>query len=94
MELLEFNIDNLNLILGENIMQPDLRTMEGASQFLNYHLPDLEAKTKHEVVNYNFQLMVQHLWNILPDGPGKTRFIVKLNEARMAANSCIANEGA
>lgn len=74
--------------------QPDLRTLEGASQFLNYHSPDTEAREKHERVNDNFQSLLQYLWNDLPDGPGKTRFIHALNHARMEANSCIANEGA
>ena len=74
--------------------QPDLRTKEGASQFLNYHSPDEETREKHEMVNDNFQAMIQYLWDVIPDGPGKTRFVHALNRARMEANSCIANEGA
>lgn len=74
--------------------QPDLRTKEGASYFLDYHAPDEETIKKHEEVNDNFQALLQYVWKFLPDGPGKTRFIHALNHARMEANSCIANEGA
>lgn len=74
--------------------QPDLRTKEGAGQFLEYHSPNKENIFKHQIVNDNFQSLLNGLWNALPDGPGKTRFIHALNRARMEANSCIANEGA
>ena len=74
--------------------QPDLRTKEGASQFLNYHSPDEAARKAHEAVNHTFQAVVANLWDYVPDGPGKTRFIHALNRARMEANSAIANEGA
>lgn len=75
-------------------MQPDLRTLEGAANFLNYHSPNEEQKAGHEAVNEDFQTLLVSLWKLIPEGPGKTIFIRKLNEARMAANSCIANEGA
>lgn len=75
-------------------MQPDLRTMEGAANFLNYHSPDEKARQAHEAVNEDFQTLLVSLWKVIPDGPGKTRFIHALNRARMEANSCIANEGA
>lgn len=74
--------------------QPDLKTLEGASQFLNYHSPNSGQKICHEEVNRGFQDLLAMLWHSVPDGPGKTIFIRRLNEARMAANSCIANEGA
>ena len=75
-------------------MQPDLRTKEGASYFLNYHSPNKEDVMKHTIVNDNFQSLLNGVWNVLSDGPGKTRFIHALNHARMEANNCIANEGA
>ena len=74
--------------------QPDIRTKEGAMQFIDYHAPDEDAVRKHKEVNDTFQSVINYLWQILPDGPGKTRFVHSLNEARMSANSCIANEGA
>lgn len=74
--------------------QPDLRTKDGAKQFLNYHSPNEESRKLHEVINKEFQVLLDNTFDFLPDGPGKTRYIHKLNEARMAANSCIANEGA
>lgn len=75
-------------------MQPDLRTKEGALDFVSYKAPDATAQEKHAEVNDTFRDAVACLWDVLPDGPGKTRFIVAVNQARMAANSCIANEGA
>lgn len=75
-------------------MQPDVRTKEGTSQFLNYHSPNASNAMKHVIVNDNFQSVLNGIWNVLPDGPDKTRFIYALNGARMEANSCIANEGA
>ena len=74
--------------------QPDLRTKEGAMQFMDYHAPTEDNLWRHKEVNSSFQSVLNYLWDILPDGPGKTRFIHVLNEARMSANSCIANEGA
>lgn len=74
--------------------QPDLRTKEGAMHFLDYHAPSQDNGIKHTIVNDNFQSVIKGVWDILPDGPGKTRFIHALNRARMEANSCIANEGA
>lgn len=73
--------------------QPDLRELAGALEFLDYKAPNDETKTKHIEVNVAFQVLAERLWEFLPDGPGKTVFIRKLNNARMAANSCIANEG-
>ncbi len=74
--------------------QPDLRTREGAMDFLNYHAPDADAIVNHANVNNNFQVCLDNVWESIPDGPGKTRFIHALNRARMEANSAIANGGA
>lgn len=78
----------------EQMSQPDLRTKEGAMNFLDYHAPTTENLWKHNEVNNTFQTTLNYLWDIIPDGPGKTRFVHALNLARMEANSCIANEGA
>ena len=74
--------------------QPDLRTLEGAKSFLDYHKPDDEQLRAHHEVNLRFQELLQHVWLEIPSGPGKTVFIRDLNRARMSANSAIANHGA
>ena len=74
--------------------QPDLRTLEGALQFINYHSPDDKARAAHEIVNKNFQTLVANVWQNVPAGPGKTVWLRKMNEARMAANAAIATHGA
>ncbi len=87
---------------GENISdaqaefnpQPDLRTLEGALTFLDYHSPSPEARSAHEIVNKNFQALVTNVWQNIPAGPGKTVWLRKMNEARMAANAAIATHGA
>jgi|SRR5215831_2640455 len=73
---------------------PDLRTLEGAQDFLNYHPPDDGQKLAHRAVNEAFQVLVEVLWLVVPEGPGRTVFIRDLNRARMSANSAIANRGA
>lgn len=74
-------------------MQPDLRTLEGAKTFLDYHAPDADAVVNHENVNGNFQVLLENIWESIPDGPGKTAAIRSLNRSRMDFNSAIANEG-
>jgi hypothetical protein len=78
----------------EKPQYPDLRTLEGAKQYLEYHSPKGEDIKKHEHVNEMFHVIVEQLWDTIPDGPGKTVFLRYLNFARMSANSCIANNGA
>lgn len=73
--------------------QPDLRTLEGAKTFLSYHSPDADAKINHENVNNNFQVLLENIWESLPDGPGKTVAIRSINRARMDCNASIANGG-
>ncbi len=73
--------------------QPDLRTLEGAKDFLNYHAPDENQRINHENVNNNFQVLLDNIWEGIPDGPGKTLAIRSLNRARMDFNSAIANHG-
>ena len=73
--------------------QPDLKTLEGAKQFLNYHAPDEEMQHRHAVVNEAFLDLLSAIWSILPDGPGKTVAIRVIGSARMSCNSVIANNG-
>jgi hypothetical protein len=73
--------------------QFDLRELAGALEFLDYKAPTADTIPKHIEVNVAFQVLLERLWDKLPDGPGKTFFIRELNRARMSANSCIANEG-
>jgi predicted CoA-binding protein len=91
---LGFNYGGLNAMPNDDRKQPDLRTLEGQLDFLDYHRPDAGATVAHEHVNQS----VQNLWSqvnaSLPEGPGKTRALHALNHARMEMNNCIANLGA
>lgn len=73
---------------------PDLRTLEGQLDYLEYHAPDADARVNHENVNKNFQTLWLNIAEGLPDGPGKTRALHAVNDARMQCNNCIANQGA
>lgn len=73
---------------------PDLRTLEGQLDYLNYHQPDADARVAHEQVNRAIQDLWTKISAYLPDGPGKTRALHAVKEARMACNNCIANKGA
>lgn len=72
----------------------DLRTLEGAVEFLDYHAPTEETRPKHEAVNAAFKSLIVQLWDSIPDGPGKTVAIRAIGDARIACNSAIANGGA
>lgn len=74
--------------------QPDLRTLDGQLDYLNYHTPDDEATLRQNSVNEAIQNLWKRIAPALPDGPGKTRALHAVNEARMQANNCIANKGA
>lgn len=73
--------------------KPDLRTIEGAVSFLDYHAPTEDTLPRHNAVNAAFQTLIKELWDVLPDGPGKTVTIRAVGRARMECNSCIANGG-
>lgn len=73
--------------------KPDLRTLEGARYFLDYHAPNDDTLPRHNAVNAAFQELITSLWNVLPDGPGKTVTIRAIGRARMECNSSIANGG-
>lgn len=70
-----------------------MRTLEEALSYLDYHRPDNEAQIKHQVITNKFQDLLRDIWDILPDGPGKTVAIREIGTARMLCNSCIANKG-
>jgi hypothetical protein len=73
---------------------PDLRTLEGQLYYLDYHAPDEAASSKHGIINNNFCDLWLTIAVSLPDGPGKTRALHAVNDARMQCNNCIANKGA
>jgi hypothetical protein len=73
---------------------PDLRTLAGQLDYLGYHAPDEDARVNHENVNNNFRVLWSNIAESLPDGPGKTRALHAVNDARMQCNNCIANLGA
>lgn len=73
---------------------PDLRTLEGQLDYLNYHAPDATAIVAHSAVNAAFRSLWISISMHLPDGPGKTRALHGVNEARMQCNNAIANKGA
>jgi len=78
----------------ENKPAPDLRTLDGALDFLNYHPPNERQRTGHELINSAFQDLLGVVWDVIPEGPGRTVFVRDLNRVRMSANSAIANNGA
>jgi hypothetical protein len=73
--------------------KPDLRTLDGALSYLDYHAPNDDTLPRHNAINTNFQLLMEGIWKYLPDGPGKTVAIRAIGRARMECNSCIANSG-
>lgn len=68
-------------------------TKEEALDFLNYHKPNDSQMASHAHVNQVFQDCLSNVWDSIPSGPGKVIFIRALNDARMKANSAIANNG-
>lgn len=80
--------------MADERKQPDLRTLDGQLDYLNYHAPDDDAILRHNAVNEAIQNLWKRIAPALPDGPGKTRALHAVNEARMQANSYIANKGA
>lgn len=82
-----------NMVREREAARPDLRTLEGALSYLDYHAPNEDTLPRHGAVNEAFQALAQTIWNALPDGPGKTIAIRAIGRARMECNSCIANGG-
>lgn len=73
--------------------KPDLRTLEGALYYLDYHAPNDDTLPRHNAVNAAFQRLWTEISSALPDGPGKTVTLRAVGRARMECNSCIANGG-
>jgi hypothetical protein len=73
--------------------KPDLRTLDGALAFLDYHAPNADTLPRHNAVNAAFQKLWTEISSALPDGPGKTVTLRAVGRARMECNSCIANGG-
>lgn len=73
--------------------KPDLRTLEGALSYLDYHAPNADTLPRHNAVNLAFQALWTEIASALPDGPGKTVALRAVGRARMECNSCIANGG-
>lgn len=73
--------------------RPDLRTLEGALSFLDYHAPNADTLPRHNAVNAAFQKLWTEVASALPDGPGKTVALRAVGRARMECNSTIANGG-
>lgn len=82
------------LARARNSLQPDLRTLEGQLSFLDYHAPSLEQQAAHARVNEIFQVAWSELAAIVPAGPGQTRLLHAMQNARMISNCVIANHGA
>lgn len=72
---------------------PNLTTKEGALDYLTYHATNEVTVDQHTAVNMAFQNLLDHVWDFIPPGPGKTIAIRSLGRARMDCNSAIANNG-
>lgn len=81
------------MVQQRDAAKPDLRTIEGAKHYLNYHAPNDDTRPRHDTVNRSFQLLIELLWPAIPDGPGKTVALRAIGRARMECNSAIANGG-
>ncbi len=81
------------LIEQRDAGKPDLRTLDGALSYLDYHAPNDDTLPRHGAVNAAFQKLATEIWSALPDGPGKTVALRAIGRARMECNSCIANCG-
>jgi hypothetical protein len=73
--------------------KPDLRTLDGALSYLDYHAPNADTLPRHQTVNLAFQRLWTEVASALPDGPGKTVALRAVGRARMECNSTIANCG-
>lgn len=80
--------------MAEDTTQPDLQTLDGQLSFLDYHSPSVLQQSAHAVVNDAIQEAWIRIAGVVPDGPGKTRLLHKMQAARMEANCVIANRGA
>ena len=70
-----------------------MRTKEETIEHFRYKAPTEDTLPRHQQVTDTFINAIDILWDVTPDGPGKTAAFRKLSEARMAFNSAIANNG-
>lgn len=70
-----------------------MRTRQEAIDYFTYKPPTEETTPKFQAVTREFIALVSALYDVLPEGPGKTVALRKLSDARMACNACIANQG-
>ena len=90
----EQRIDELQQMVRQREQaKPDLRTLDGALSYLDYHAPNADTLPRHTAVNAAFQALCSTIWNQIPDGPGKTVALRAIGRARMECNSAIANGG-
>lgn len=73
--------------------QPDLRSLAGAKDFILPKEVDNGAKASMATVSYRFQLLVDNIWDYIPEGPGKTVAVRSIKRALMDCNSAICNGG-
>jgi len=71
----------------------NMRSKEDALNFFSYIPPTEATEPKFNSVTEIFVGAVDRLWDLVPDGPGKTYAFRQLAAARMAFNSAIAHEG-
>ena len=77
----------------ETKVVPDFRTKEGAVEHFKYKAPDEATRPKYGAVTRAFVAIVEEIYDLIPEGPGKTLALRELSKARMAVNSAIANQG-
>lgn len=70
-----------------------MRSKEDALKLFTYQPPKPGDGVKYKAVTAGFVTLAEQLWDLLPDGPGKTVAFRDLQIARMRANACIALEG-
>lgn len=68
-------------------------TIQDLENIFSYHTPTEENKKRHEQVNELFVQLAKDLFDIMPEGKGKTKAYNKLQEARHSVNACISLDG-
>ena len=69
------------------------KTKEQTLEMFRYKPPTDITGPKFETVTREFMAVADALYDVTPDGPGKTYAFRKLSEARMAFNAAIAHDG-
>lgn len=70
-----------------------MRNLEDALNLFSSYAHTGDARERHQAVDLFFQEAVKGLWHLMPEGPGKTVALRKLQEARLSVNACITNNG-